>query len=99
LILIIDCFTTYSLYLSLAPLGKETAVQANEWFSKVIATLVNKHPHTNLVTIAYGTVITLFVAQVAGLEPLPLWKRLGLQSFVVLSLPKMELLTIVENVY
>jgi broad specificity phosphatase PhoE len=80
-------------------LGKETAVQANERFSKAIASLVNKHPHKNLVTVAHGTAITLFVTQVAGLEPFPLWKRLGLPSFVVLFLPKMELLTIVENAY
>jgi hypothetical protein len=40
----------------------------------------------------------LFVALSAGVEPFPLWSRLGLPSFVVLSLPEMELVSIVEGV-
>jgi predicted nucleic acid-binding protein len=45
-----------------------------------------------------GTVIALFAAARTGVEPLTLWQRLGLPSFVVLALPNMALTEIVEQV-
>jgi hypothetical protein len=48
--------------------------------------------------IAHGTVITLFVAYYMGLPALPLWQRLGLPSFVVLTLPGCGLAEVVEDV-
>ncbi len=79
--------------------GKETAAQAHERFSKAIALLVKKYQNKNLAVVAHGTVITLFVAQTAGLEPFTFWKKLGLPSFVVFSLPQLELITVVENAF
>ena len=46
----------------------------------------------------HGTVMTLYVATVAGVRPIPLWRRLGLPSFVVLSLPNLHVRSIVEDV-
>jgi hypothetical protein len=43
-------------------------------------------------------VIALYVAARAGVDPLPLWRRLGLPSFVVLSLPDMTLVEIVDQI-
>lgn len=37
------------------------------------------------------------VSRLTGLAPFPLWKRLGLPSFVVLSLPDLKLQTILES--
>jgi hypothetical protein len=43
-------------------------------------------------------VIALFVAQHTRLPALPLWQRLGLPSFVVLTLPEFGLVEVVEDV-
>lgn len=56
------------------------------------------HRDGDLAIIAHGTVIALFVAQRATVDPFDLWRRLGLPSLIVLSLPNCELLEIVECV-
>jgi broad specificity phosphatase PhoE len=45
----------------------------------------------------HGTVLSLFVARATGMEPLALWKHLGLPSFVVLRFPQLELVRVVEK--
>jgi broad specificity phosphatase PhoE len=78
--------------------GGETADQAHARFAAAIAALTAQYPARSLAVVAHGTVISLFVALSAGVEPFPLWSRLGLPSFVVLSLPELELVSIVEGV-
>lgn len=78
-------------------LGRETAVQARERFTRAVAGVLERALAGNVVIVAHGTVITLYVAQCAGVEPLPLWRRLGLPSFVVLSLPERRVLETVEQ--
>ena len=78
--------------------GRETADQARARFAAAVDAAVAAHPHGNLVVVAHGTVIALLVAVRAGIEPLSLWRRLGLPSFVVLSLPDMALLEVVEDI-
>jgi broad specificity phosphatase PhoE len=79
-------------------MGKETAVQAYERFAKAVASMMREYPHHTIAIIAHGTVITLLVARAVGLEPFTFWKRLGLPSVVVLSLPKMDLVRVIENI-
>jgi broad specificity phosphatase PhoE len=79
-------------------MGQETATQAYERFAHAVASVIKSYPHSNIAVVAHGTVITLLVARAVGLEPFSFWKRLGLPSFVVLSLPKMEWVTVVENI-
>ena len=79
-------------------MGKETAAQAHERFAQAVSSVIRAHPSRNIAIVAHGTVITLLVAQAVGLEPFGFWQRLGLASFVVLSLPKMEWVTVVENI-
>jgi broad specificity phosphatase PhoE len=57
----------------------------------------SRYVEQNVMAFTHGTVLTLFVARVTGLEPFALWKRLGLPSFVVLSLPQLELVRVVEK--
>ena len=78
--------------------GEETADQAYRRFSQAVAGLTRRHAGQNLVVVAHGTVITLFVAHACGMEPFPLWKRLDLPSFVVLALPELELINVVDSV-
>lgn len=78
--------------------GSETADEAHRRFAAAIADVVAHHPSGNLVVIAHGTVIALFVARVAALDPVSLWKSLGLPSFAVLDLPGYELVEVVDDV-
>ncbi len=78
--------------------GRETASQAHTRFEKAIEWVLEKYPRGNIVIVSHGTVITLYVSRLAGLEPFIFWKRLGLPSFVVFKLPDFELEKVVENV-
>jgi len=78
--------------------GGETADQAHARFAAAIAAVTAQYPARSLAVVAHGTVISLFVARSVGLEPFPLWSCLGLPSFVVLSLPAMELVSVVEHI-
>ena len=79
-------------------LGKETANQAVERFSKALSSVEVEHPDKNIVVVAHGTVITLFVEKFNNLEVFSFWKKLDLPSFVVLSLPHHKLVKTVEGV-
>lgn len=68
-------------------MGNETADEAHARFAAAVEAVCVRHPKGTIVVVAHGTVITLFVARSIGLEPFPFWKRLGLPSFVALSLP------------
>jgi broad specificity phosphatase PhoE len=76
--------------------GEETAGQAGARFDAAVRDVLADHPGQNVAIVSHGTVITLFVAQHAGIAPLPFWKRLGMPAMVVLSQPDLRLLESVE---
>jgi broad specificity phosphatase PhoE len=78
--------------------GEETADQAGARFNAAVRDVIASYPGQNVAIVAHGTVITLFVAQHAGMAPLPFWKRLGMPAIVVLSLPDLRLLEVVERI-
>lgn len=78
--------------------GQETARQACRRFRTAVSKILSDTPVGNVIVIAHGTVITLFVAYHTGLAAFPLWQRLGLPSFVVLTLPALGLAEIVEDI-
>jgi len=75
-------------------MGRETASQARERFTQAVTSVLQEHPVDTVAIVAHGTVITLFVAQAVSLEPFSFWRQLGLPSFVVMSLPEMELVNV-----
>lgn len=77
--------------------GRESADKAHRRFSEAIKHLVRAYSG-NLVVVAHEIVIALFVAKSVGADPLSIWRRLATSSFVVLSLPKLDLLTMTEDV-
>ena len=79
-------------------MGSETAHQASQRFARSIDAVLRQHAEQNIIVFTHGTVLSLFVAHTTGLEPLILWQRLGLPSFVVLTLPQLALVKIVEQV-
>ena len=70
-------------------MGRETGAQARDRFVGSVENVFEKWPGGNVVIIAHGTVMTLFVANCVEIRPFEFWKRLGLPSFVVLSLPEL----------
>jgi broad specificity phosphatase PhoE len=78
--------------------GAESAQQAQERFTKAVEAVCANYPAKNLAIVAHGTVISLFVAHKTGLDAFSFWKRLGLPSVVVLSLPDFKLEKVIENV-
>ena len=71
--------------------GNETADQARRRFHQAVTIVLAEHPLDSVAIVAHGTVMTLFVNQVAGVEPFRFWQRLGLPAFVVFGLPEMSL--------
>lgn len=77
--------------------GSESAEQACERFTASIENVIETG-QKDIVVVTHGTVISLFAASVAKVHSLSLWHRLGLPSYVVLTLPYMEIQTTVGSV-
>ena len=78
-------------------LGDETAEQALSRFAAAIDGVIDAG-HMDTIVVTHGTVMTLYVASVAGVRPMPFWRRLETPSFVVLALPSIRIQSIVESV-
>ena len=78
--------------------GLETGNAALRRFSHAIDSALDQFPVETLVVVAHGTVISLYLASVCGLDPFPLWKSLQLPSYVVLQIPENTLLSITPMV-
>ena len=78
-------------------LGTETTEAARARFAKAIDKVIDEG-HADSIVVTHGTVITLYVATVAGVQRMDFWRRLGLPSCVVLTLPDMRIKSVVEDV-
>jgi broad specificity phosphatase PhoE len=78
--------------------GRETARQAQDRFTLAIQHVHARHREGTVAVVAHGTVMALFVARHAGVEPFALWQKLGAPSFVVLELPDYTLVTTVTTI-
>jgi len=66
--------------------GEESADAAATRFAEALVGAVGDGDATDdEVVVAHGTVTALHVSRVAGVEAFPLWRSLGLPSYVVLS--------------
>jgi len=72
--------------------GNETAQQARQRFTQATLPLLDENTDKNVAVVSHGTVITLFVSHLLGLEPFELWSKLALPSFLVLDVPSKVLL-------
>jgi broad specificity phosphatase PhoE len=79
-------------------LGRESAEQALNRFERAIRTLMQKHADGNIAVVSHGTVIALFIARHTGEKPFEWWRKMGLPSFVVMSLPDLKLQRSVDRV-
>jgi broad specificity phosphatase PhoE len=78
--------------------GAESAVEAQRRFARAMSRVEAQHAGHNVAIISHGTVISLFAARHNTLDSRELWQRLGLPSFIVMSLPDMKLIEIVETI-
>ncbi len=78
--------------------GEETADETEARFAGAVNSMLTQCVNQNVVIVAHGTVITLFVAKFNEIDTFAFWKNLKLPSFVVLALPAFELLETVESV-
>lgn len=76
--------------------GMETARQALTRFSAAVDEVLKAYPEKVIVIVAHGTVISLFVAQLTGIDGFSLWQELGLPAFVTLDLQSGVLLEVVN---
>ena len=78
-------------------LGSETAEQACERFAASIENAILTG-QKDIIVVTHGTVISLFIASVAQVDPMSLWQQLGLPSYVVLTVPSLKIQTTVASV-
>lgn len=71
-------------------LGRESARDALERFRVAVNREAARTVGKNLVIVSHGTVISLLCAAYGGLDAFTLWKELDCPSFVVLTLPALD---------
>jgi broad specificity phosphatase PhoE len=78
--------------------GDETAGQAYTRFAQAVqavqAVQENYLGQSPLAIVSHGTVISLYVARLYGLDPYPFWKSLTLPCMVILSTPHPEIVSL-----
>ena len=79
-------------------LGRESADEALTRFEEAIDGVMEKHPDGNVAIVSHGTVIALFVAEYGGGKGFELWRRMGLPSLAVMTLPDRRVERIVERI-
>jgi broad specificity phosphatase PhoE len=77
--------------------GREKADQAHKRFLTAVNVVLETYRKRRVIIVAHGTVISLLLARANQFEPLPLWKSLGLPSFVVTT-ASFRLLKVVSSV-
>ncbi len=70
--------------------GEETAQRALHRFSTA-AQRAAKAEQGDCAIVTHRTVMTLFAASVSNMDPMHLWRRLGMPSLITLTLPTMRL--------
>ena len=73
-------------------LGNETAHQALQRFTAAIDRIIATDTAETSIIVTHGTVMTLYLASVSGVEPMRFWRSLETPSFVVLTPPEQNLI-------
>jgi broad specificity phosphatase PhoE len=72
-------------------LGLETAKQALKRFEKAIDEVLVQHPTGDIIIVAHGTVISLWLETYAHLDAYSTWREMGLPSYISISWPHCDL--------
>ncbi len=77
-------------------LGTETARQASDRFAAAVAEVLEVDP-ADAIVVTHGTVMALYAARVADIQPVSFWRELKTPCFVEVELPKMRVGPIVVS--
>lgn len=66
--------------------GNETANQAHARFYRAVHSVLNTYKDKTVVIVTHGTVISLFLSRLMGVDGMSLWNELGLPSFIAMDL-------------
>ncbi|MEZ4502747.1 MAG: histidine phosphatase family protein [Dehalococcoidia bacterium] len=77
--------------------GEETGDAAADRLQAALDGLVTRHAGQTVVAVTHGTVMSLYLARVAGLDAVRTWEGLGMPAYAVLRLPGLELLELVND--
>jgi broad specificity phosphatase PhoE len=78
--------------------GEETGDAAYQRFQAAIDSILSRYPNQTVAAVTHGTVLSLFLARVAHIEPVSFWQNLGMPAYVVLSLPDYRVVEIASTV-
>ena len=78
--------------------GEETGTEACKRFQEAINRILQTHADQTIIAVTHGTVLALFLAKVAGVEPIQFWQTLGMPAYVVLKFPDFEVVEIVNAI-
>ena len=78
--------------------GEETGDEARQRFQTAVERHADAHGGPATIVVSHATVMSLFLANVLGLNPIDFWRRLGMPGFVALQYPEFELIEIVYSV-
>jgi broad specificity phosphatase PhoE len=78
-------------------LGRESAAEACRRFSTAVRGALDSHPDACLTFVTHGTVMSLFLGSRSTLEPLDLWRRLGMPAYAVLEWPTGRIVELVSE--
>lgn len=80
-------------------LGRETADKCAARFDRAVKDVLSKHPDQTIAIVGHGTVLGLFLAEHdQSADGFQWWRKLGLPSFVTLSLPDLAIEKAVERI-
>ncbi len=77
-------------------IGKESADDAHDRFAGAVRRVLATTRRGTTIIVAHGTVTSLLVSRANELEPYPFWRDFDFTSFVVLSVPSLELRAVVH---
>jgi broad specificity phosphatase PhoE len=76
--------------------GKESAAEAQARFRGAVQAVLDEAGESLPAIVTHGTVLTLLVGSANEIDLFAFWKALTTPSFVVLSVPRLELLEVVH---
>jgi 2,3-bisphosphoglycerate-dependent phosphoglycerate mutase len=79
-------------------LGLETAEESLHRVSRALDQVLGADPRGNVAVVTHGTVLALFAAARGAGDGFHLWRRLGLPSLMVFSVPELEVIEVVERI-
>lgn len=78
--------------------GEESGTVARQRFEQAVQNILARHPGQTVAAVTHGTVLSLFLAHRAQLDPVAYWQSIGMPAYIVLSLPDYRVVERVDAV-